>query len=234
MNYDDWISFRSGAKPAFRHFTFKLGVLLYAIRLLGMEQEVGAQLRMMKQRLWDAQTENGGVAHFIDVHKDGRFTRGDGATGEATAIAILSETVERSRGTSEAQNHRQPRSPFAQRGYYITFMRMPTYDLADWKKIVDGIHDDGGNTLLLWIGGAFRSKKYPITWRYNQEHENVRNDFVRGPDRPRPRQGHQGTPGLHAVRLRRRESVSAGAPRDEGRRQGWSAGRQGGHRLLGL
>ena len=23
--------------------------------------------------------------------------------------------------------------PFAQRGYYITFMRMPTYDLADWK-----------------------------------------------------------------------------------------------------
>jgi len=25
-------------------------------------------------------------------------------------------------------------------------MRMPTYDLADWKKIVDGIHDDGGNT----------------------------------------------------------------------------------------
>ena len=179
VNYDEWLSFRSGAKPACRHFTFKLGVLLYAIRLLGMEQEVGAQLRMMKQRLWDAQTENGGVAHFIEVHKDGRFTRGDGATGEATAIAILSETVERSRGTSEAQNHRQPRSPFAQRGYYITFMRMPTYDLADWKKIVDGIHDDGGNTLLLWIGGAFRSKKYPITWRYNQEHENIRHDFVR-------------------------------------------------------
>ena len=69
--------------------------------------------------------------------------------------------------------------PFAQRGYYITFMRMPTYDLADWKRIVDGIHDDGGNTLLLWVGGAFRSKKYPITWKYNAEHENVRKDFVR-------------------------------------------------------
>ena len=69
--------------------------------------------------------------------------------------------------------------PFAQRGYYITFMRMPTYDLADWKRIVDGIHDDGGNTLLLWVAGAFRSKKYPITWRYNAEHENVRKDFVR-------------------------------------------------------
>ena len=57
-------------------------------------------------------------------------------------------------------------------------MRMPTYDLADWKNIVDDIHDDGGNTLLLWIGGAFRSKKYPITWKYNQEHENVRKDFL--------------------------------------------------------
>ncbi|QEH32333.1 hypothetical protein OJF2_08030 [Aquisphaera giovannonii] len=69
--------------------------------------------------------------------------------------------------------------PFAQRGYYITFMRMPTYDLADWRRILDGIRDDGGNTLLLWVGGAFRSEKYPITWRYNEEHENVRHDFVR-------------------------------------------------------
>ena len=70
-------------------------------------------------------------------------------------------------------------SPFAQRGYYITFMRMPTYDLADWRLIVDGIHDDGGNTLLLWVGGAFRSNKFPITWKYNEDHENVRKDFVR-------------------------------------------------------
>jgi hypothetical protein len=69
--------------------------------------------------------------------------------------------------------------PFAQRGYYLTFMRMPTYDLDDWKTILDGIHDDGGNTLLLWVAGAFRSEKYPITWRYNAGHENVRKDFVR-------------------------------------------------------
>ena len=80
---------------------------------------------------------------------------------------------------SAAPDEARPEGPFAQRGYYITFMRMPTYDLADWKRIVDGIHDDGGNTLLLWVGGAFRSKKYPITWKYNQDHENVRNDFVR-------------------------------------------------------
>ena len=69
--------------------------------------------------------------------------------------------------------------PFVQRGYYITFMRMPTYDLTDWKRIVDGIHHDGGNTLLLWVAGAFRSEKYPITWEYNREHENIRGDFVR-------------------------------------------------------
>ena len=74
---------------------------------------------------------------------------------------------------------RKPDGPFAQRGYYITFMRMPTYDLTAWNKIVDGIHDDGGNTLLLWVAGAFRSKKHPITWKYNREHENVRSDFVR-------------------------------------------------------
>jgi hypothetical protein len=70
-------------------------------------------------------------------------------------------------------------SPFAQRGYHITFMRMPTYDLIDWKRIVDDIHDDGGNTLLLWVAGAFRSRKFPVTWAYNRDHENVRHDFVR-------------------------------------------------------
>jgi hypothetical protein len=72
-----------------------------------------------------------------------------------------------------------PQSPFQDRGYYITFMRMPTYDLDDWKRIVDGIHDDGGNLLLLWMGGAFQSQKFPITWKYNEEHQNVRHDFVR-------------------------------------------------------
>jgi hypothetical protein len=78
-----------------------------------------------------------------------------------------------------APDHPRADGPFTQRGYYITFMRMPTYDLADWKQVVNGIHDDGGNTLLLWVAGAFRSKRFPATWQYNAEHENVRNDFVR-------------------------------------------------------
>src|SRR5581483_9739278 len=61
---------------------------------------------------------------------------------------------------SPVEDERRGLSPFVQRGYYITFMRMPTYDLADWRRIVDGIHDDRGNTLLLWVAGAFRSEKY--------------------------------------------------------------------------
>src|SRR3954469_24035869 len=77
-----------------------------------------------------------------------------------------------------AEDERRDRGPFTQRGYYITFMRMPTYDLADWKHIVDGIHDDGGNTLLLWVAGAFRSEKFPVTWKYNAEHKNIRHEFV--------------------------------------------------------
>lgn len=56
---------------------------------------------------------------------------------------------------------------FAQRGYYVTFMRMPTYGLAEWKRAIDALHDDGANLLLLWMGGAFRSKQFPITWKYN-------------------------------------------------------------------
>jgi hypothetical protein len=68
---------------------------------------------------------------------------------------------------------------FTQRGYYITFMRMPTYGLAQWKQILDCIRADGGNLLLLWMGGGFRSKKFPLTWKFNEEHENVRRDFGR-------------------------------------------------------
>jgi len=33
--------------------------------------------------------------------------------------------------------------------------------------------------LILWTAGGFRSHKFPITWQYNAEHENVRHDFVR-------------------------------------------------------
>ena len=35
VNYEGWLAFRKGRKAACRHYTFKLGVLLYAIRLFG-------------------------------------------------------------------------------------------------------------------------------------------------------------------------------------------------------
>src|SRR5678815_153110 len=60
-------------------------------------------------------------------------------------------------------------SPFTQRGYYITFMRMPTYGRAQWRRILDCVREDGGNLLILWMGGGFRSRKFPITWRFNSE-----------------------------------------------------------------
>ena len=69
--------------------------------------------------------------------------------------------------------------PIAIRGYYFTFSRMPTFGLAEWKQILDGIQADGGNLVLLWIGGGFRSKKFPITWQYNTDHKNIQADFVR-------------------------------------------------------
>lgn len=70
-------------------------------------------------------------------------------------------------------------SPFAVRGYYMTFMRMPLWGLAEWKEALRCIEEDGGNTVILWMGGGFRSKKFPITWKYNAEHKNVREDFGR-------------------------------------------------------
>jgi hypothetical protein len=73
---------------------------------------------------------------------------------------------------------RAAESPFAQRGYYMTFMRMPTFGLPQWKEMIDCIHADDANTLLLWTAGGFRSRKFPITWEYNREHANVKQDFV--------------------------------------------------------
>jgi hypothetical protein len=68
---------------------------------------------------------------------------------------------------------------FALRGYYLTFMRMPVMGLPEWKAAVDCFAEDQANVLILWMAGGFRSSKYPITWKYNEEHANVRADFAR-------------------------------------------------------
>lgn len=67
----------------------------------------------------------------------------------------------------------------AHRGYYLCFMRMPTFGLRVWKEILDDAAADGSNTVILWMGGAFRSKKFPITWQWTKDHENVKTDFGR-------------------------------------------------------
>src|SRR5262245_30250031 len=64
-------------------------------------------------------------------------------------------------------------------GYYMTFMRMPVMELADWKDSFDCIAEDEANAVVLWMGGGFRSKRFPITWAYNREHKNIEHDFVR-------------------------------------------------------
>jgi hypothetical protein len=69
--------------------------------------------------------------------------------------------------------------PFELRGYYLTFMRMPVMGLNEWQQAVDCFEEDGANVLVLWMGGGFASKKFPITWQYNREHHNVTNDFTR-------------------------------------------------------
>ena len=67
---------------------------------------------------------------------------------------------------------------FRERGYYITFMRSPLFTFDTWKGILDGLHQDGGNLVILWMGGAFPSKRFPITWKYNAEHENIKHNFA--------------------------------------------------------
>jgi hypothetical protein len=71
------------------------------------------------------------------------------------------------------------RSVFPQRGYYLCFMRMPTFSLPVWREIIDGLADDGANIIILWVAGAFRSSKFPITWQWAKDHKNVKADFGR-------------------------------------------------------
>src|SRR5579885_924554 len=69
--------------------------------------------------------------------------------------------------------------PFALRGYYLTLTRTPTFGLDAWKRTIDCVRADGGNLIIVWTAGGFRSKKFPATWKHNADHENVNKDFLR-------------------------------------------------------
>ena len=67
---------------------------------------------------------------------------------------------------------------FTERGYYLLPCRTPTLGYEACRDMIDAIAEDRANTVILWLGGGFRSKKFPITWQYNAEHTNIRQDFM--------------------------------------------------------
>jgi len=97
----------------------------------------------------------------------------------AAAVALHGAKIARATSFSimdRVVTHSEPY--FRERGYYITFMRAPLFTLGTWKGIFDGVKQDGGNMVILWMGGAFPSRKFPITWQYNSEHENIKHNFA--------------------------------------------------------
>jgi hypothetical protein len=91
----------------------------------------------------------------------------------SNAFAAASAT---STDTPDLRSASQPH--FRERGYYITFMRAPLFTFETWKGILNAVKQDGGNLVILWMGGAFPSRKFPITWKYNSVHENNKHNFA--------------------------------------------------------
>lgn len=96
-----------------------------------------------------------------------------------TAALVESPGVLRPESGPLAEAMSSDKEVFSQRGYYIILSRMPNFGLSDWKAILNHMQEDQCNFLILWVGGGFRSRKFPITWQYNREHRNIENDFVR-------------------------------------------------------
>jgi hypothetical protein len=94
-------------------------------------------------------------------------------SGISAAVLAASEAAGASLRSSTPS-----RPYFTERGYYITFMRSPLFGFETWKGILDAVKQDGGNTVILWMAGAFPSRKFPITWKYNAGHENVKHNFA--------------------------------------------------------
>jgi hypothetical protein len=93
VNFEDYRRFLARETQECRQYSFKLAAVIYAIRLMNIdvvEQEV---LKQMQQCLWSTQLESGGIPHFFDVGPSYKITSCPDATGEATAITILSEVV---------------------------------------------------------------------------------------------------------------------------------------------
>ena len=94
-------------------------------------------------------------------------------------IATLAATAPLSAVALEGSSGVKPAEQFSNRGYYLLPCRTPTLGYRAYRNLVDDLAGERVNALILWLGGAFRSRKYPVTWRYNAEHLNVRDDFIR-------------------------------------------------------
>lgn len=75
--------------------TYKLALLHYAARVTGLSEEpaLAEPLAEIAHRLWQGQLADGGMPHLMFYLPDGAFLVSSAATGEASAIAVLSESV---------------------------------------------------------------------------------------------------------------------------------------------
>jgi hypothetical protein len=69
--------------------------LLYAGRVTGVasEPKFSRIFEGIEYRLWQSQHDDGGLAHITFYGPNAAVLLGDGSTGEATAIAVLAESV---------------------------------------------------------------------------------------------------------------------------------------------
>jgi hypothetical protein len=93
VNAEDYQRFLAKESTTCRQYTFKLALIVYAVRLLNLDVVDEAVLRQMQDNIWSSQLISGGIPHFFDVSSEGKITSCPDATAEATSIAILSETV---------------------------------------------------------------------------------------------------------------------------------------------
>lgn len=91
-NFSDWL--RINETDRCSQYPIKLGVILYAMRCTGLDREFPVATDALQSRLWQSQRPDGGFAHSIVVDAAGKLVSRSGATGEATALAILAKTVQ--------------------------------------------------------------------------------------------------------------------------------------------
>lgn len=77
-----------------RQYSFKLALIGFAVRKLGLEREFNKELVQIELLLRKAQNPDGGIPHFFDMDHQGTCTSAPNATGEATAIYILMQALD--------------------------------------------------------------------------------------------------------------------------------------------